>query len=110
MSYLYDLPNSTGTGDQILAQTVSTVPALSPLILFLVFAVVAVGGIVRQKIRTGTADYSAWCVIGSMATMLVSLVLSVSAGYVRLDWLIIVISLVLLSGVWFFFDRKISEV
>lgn len=110
MAYLYNLPNTTVGADQILIDTLTVTPFLSPLILLFVFLVVSVGGIVRQKIRNGTADYPAWVTLGSIATMLVALLFSVNAGYIRLDWLAIVISLVMLSGVWFFLDRKISEV
>ena len=109
-AYLYNLPNATGGADEIITETITAFPALVPLILFFVFAVVFLGGITRQKIRTGTADYSAWAIIASMATLLPALLFSVNAGFIRLDWLIIVISMNILSAVWFFMDRKISEV
>ena len=110
MPYLYNLPNATSGADAILLQTTNIFPAFTPLILFFVFAVVFIGGITRQKIRTGTADYSAWAIIASMATLLPALLFSISAGFIRLDWLIIVVSLNILSAIWFFMDRKISEV
>ena len=110
LAYLYELPNATSGVDDILSQTTTMFPALTPLMLFFVFAVVFLGGITRQKIKTGTADYSAWAIIASMATLLPALLLSVSAGYIRLDWLIIVISMNILSAIWFFMDRRISEV
>jgi len=109
-AYLYELPNSTVSADEILSQTTNVFPAFTPLILFFVFFVVFLGGITRQKLRNGTADYSAWAIIASMATLLPALLFSVSAGFIRLDWLIIVVSLNLLSAIWFFMDRKISEV
>jgi len=80
------------------------------LILVFVFLVVFLGGISRQKLRSGTADYSAWAIIASIAILLPALLFSVQAGYIRLDWLIIVISLNILSAIWFFLDRKSSEV
>jgi len=114
LTYLYNLPNATSGADAILYQTINISPKFSgvfvPLILFFVFAVVFIGGITRQKIRTGTADYSAWAIIASMATLLPALLFSISAGFIRLDWLIIVVSLNMLSAIWFFLDRKISEV
>ena len=109
-AYLYNLPNSTGSADTILSETTNVFPAFTPLILFFTFFVVLLGGITRQKLRNGTADYSAWAIIASMATLLPALLFSVSAGFIRLDWLIIVVSLNLLSAIWFFMDRKISEV
>lgn len=110
LDYLYNLPNSTESADVILSQTTNVFPAFTPLILFFVFFVVLLGGITRQKLRTGTADYSAWAIIASMATLLPALLFSVNAGYIRLDWLIIVLSLNILSAIWFFMDRKSSEV
>jgi len=110
MAYLYNLPNTTAGADSILIQTQNVFPALTPLILFFTFLVVFLGGVGRQKIRTGSADYSAWAIIASMATLLPALLFSVSAGFIRLDWLIIVVSLNILSAIWFFMDRKISEV
>jgi len=110
LAYLYELPNATSGADAILSETTNVFPAFVPLILFFVFGVVFLGGIARQRVRTGTADYSAWAIIASIATLLPALLFSVSAGYIRLDWLIIVVSMNLLSAVWFFLDRKISEV
>jgi len=110
LEYLYTLPNATTGADNLLIQTTEVFPAFVPLILFFVFAVVFIGGITRQKIRTGTADYSAWAIIASMATLLPALLFSISAGFIKLDWLIIVVSLNILSAIWFFLDRKITEV
>ena len=110
MGYLYELPNSTSGADQIAIDTISVFPAFTPLILFFVFLVVFIGGVTRQKLRTGTADYPAWAIIASIATLLPALLFSVSSGFIRLDWLIIVVSLNLLSAIWFFMDKKTSEI
>lgn len=111
LDYLYMLPNSTEGPDAIVQQmTTGSFAWLVPLILFFVFCVVFLGGISRQKLRSGTADYSAWAIIASIATLLPALLFSVQAGFIRLDWLIIVISLNILSSIWFFLDKKSSEV
>lgn len=110
MAYLYDLPNATGGIDSIMVQTMNTMPKLGALILMFVFLVVLLGGITRQRARTGTADYSAWAIIASLATLLPALFMSVSAGFIQLDWLIVVVALNILSAIWFFFDRKPSEI
>jgi len=110
LEYLYNLPNSTSGLDDIMIQTSAVSSAITPLLLVFVFLVVFIGGITRQKIRTGTADYSAWAIIASMATLLPALLFSITAGFIRLDWLIIVISINILSAIWFFMDRKVSEV
>ena len=108
--YLYELPNATSGIDSIVTQTITLFPAFVPIMLFFVFLVVFIGGISRQKIRTGTADYSAWAIIASMATLLPTLLFSVSSGYISLDWLVIVVALNILSAIWFFLDRRATEV
>jgi len=110
MVYLYNLPNETSGLDAIALQTFTSFPWISPLILLFVYMVVFLGGITRQKIRIGTADYPAWSILASLSILIIALLFSVSAGFIRLDWLIIVLSLNILSAVWFFLDRKISEV
>jgi len=111
LAYLYELPNATEGIDSIVHQmTTGSFYWLVPMILFFTFLTVFIGGITRQRIKTGTADYSAWAIMGSIATLLLALLFSVSAGYIRLDWLVIVLTLNILSAVWFFLDRKITEV
>ena len=110
LDYLYTLPNSTEGIDGIVIQTIEVFPGFTPGILFFVFFVVFLGGIIRQKSRIGTADYSAWAVIASLAILLPALLFSVSSGFIRLDWLIIVLSLNILSAIWFFLDTKQSEI
>lgn len=110
MSYLYNLPNETTGIDAIAIQVFDSFPFLGALTLLFVFLVVFIGGITRQTIRSGTADYSAWAIIASMATLLPALLFSVNSGFIQLDWLIIVVSLNILSAIWFFLDRKPSEI
>jgi len=111
LDYLYTLPNATSGADAIINQmTTGDFPWFVPMILFFTFVVIFIGGITRQKTKTGTADYSAWAILASIATLLPALLFSVSAGYIRLDWLIIVLTLNILSATWFFLDRKASEI
>ena len=111
LAYLYDLPNSTSGIDSIVNQmTTGSFYWLVPMILFFTFCLVFIGGITRQRIKTGTADYSAWAIIASMATLLPALLFSVQAGYIRLDWLVIVVTLNIASAFWFFLDKKVTEV
>jgi len=109
-TYLYELPNATSGVDAIAIQIFNIFPWMGALILMFIFLVVFLGGITRQKIRSGTADYSAWAIIASVATLLPALLFSVVAGFIQLDWLIIVVALNILSSIWFFLDRKQSEV
>ena len=110
MAHLYELPNSTTGMDSIVTDTLSVSPFLTPMILFFVFIVVFLGGITRQKIRNGTADYSSWAILASIATLLPTLIFSIDAGFIQLDWLLIVVALNILSAIWFFLDRKPSEI
>ena len=110
LDYLYNLPNSTEGADAIATQMFESFPFMGVLILLFVFLVVFLGGITRQLVRSGTADYSAWAIIASMATLLPALLFSVSSGFIQLDWLIIVVGLNILCAIWFFLDKKASEV
>lgn len=110
MPYLYDLPNSTAGMDSILVQTMNTVPALTPLILLFVYFTVLLGGIIRQTIRTGSADYPLWSVIAAMAMFLIASIMSITAGLIRLDWLVIVIVITIFSASWLFLSRRGADI
>lgn len=110
MADLYTFPNQTSGLDAIVIGVIDSVPSLIPLLLVFVYFLVFLGGVGQQKARTGTADYPIWSVIASIAVFMITLILSVSAGFINLDWLVIVIGVTILSGVWLFLDRKQSEV
>jgi len=110
LDYLYNLPNSTEGIDAIALETINIFPGLVPMLLLFVFLVVFIGGSTRQKITRGSGDYAAWALIASIATLLPALLFSITAGFIQLDWLIIVVSLNILSAIWFFLDKRITEV
>jgi len=110
MSYLYELPNATSGLDAIVIDTFNVFPFMSSLILLFVYLTVFLGGITRQTIKSGTADYSAWALLAAMATLFPALIFSISGGFIQLDWLIIVVALNILGAIWFFLDRKPSEI
>lgn len=107
---LYTLPNATSGVDAIAVQTATQVTSLTPLILAFVFFTVWLGGTARQKARTGTADYAMWCVVASLGMLITSLIMSMISGLIQLEWLAIVITVTIFSGVWLFLDRKAQEV
>ena len=107
---LYNLPNSTSGIDEIVIQTITAVPSFTPLLLLFVFFVVFFGGVARQIGRTGTADYPMWSTIASLSIFMISLIMTVIEGFIRLEWFIIVIVITIFSGMWLFLDRKTSEV
>ncbi len=107
---LYNLPNSTAGPDDILVETITAVPGFTSLLLAFVFFVVFLGGISRQKARSGTADYPMWSVVASLSTFLIALIMSISAGVIGLDLLIIMTVITIFSGVWLFLDKRSGEV
>lgn len=106
--YLFDMPNSTSV-DTIATQTVTAIPGLVPMILLFVFMVIFIGGIVRQKARTGTADYPLWATIGGISQFMVALLFSVSSGFLNLDWLVISFVVTVFCGVWLFISERQGE-
>lgn len=108
--YLFDMPNATGGMDDILVQSASAMSSITPLLLLFTFFVVAIGGIWRQSLRTGTADYSMWFVIASLLTFLLALMMSVIEGLINITTLVIVVVITIFSGIWFFLDRNNSGV
>lgn len=102
--YLYTLPNETSGIDNILAQTITAVPAFTPLLLLFTFFLVFLGGSGRQKARTGGANFPMWSTIASLSTLMLALILSTASGFIRLDWLVIIVTITIFSGVWLFLD------
>lgn len=109
MAYIYELPNATGI-DTTLVQTISSVPAFTPLLLVFIFFVILLGGSARQKAKTGNADFPMWSVVASMSTLMIALLMSTITGIIQLDWLIIVTVITILSGLWLFMSHRQSEV
>jgi len=105
---LYDFPNATQP-DSILVQLQTEVPIFVPMFLAFIWFIIATGGITRSKAKTGTADYPMWCTLASLSTLMVALIMSVISGLINLTWLIVVVVITLLSGVWLFLDRRSTE-
>ena len=112
MSYLYEIPNMTaGTGlDETLVSTQASVPVFIPMFLLFVFGFVLISGYIQQNRRTGSADFSMWTVLASICTLLVALPMTLVAGLLSLDWLVIVVIVNIFAGLWFFMDRNKNEV
>lgn len=103
---LYDLPNLTTGFDEAIVGTVTAVPIFTPMFLFFVFGVVFLGGLVSQKNRTGSSDATLWATIASMATLMISLVLTLTVGLIQLEILAVVVVVTIMSAAWLFFDKK----
>jgi len=107
---LYEFPNATSGADNFLVETMTQVPAFMPLLFVFTFFIVFLGGIGRQKARTGTADYALWAVIASMSTFMLALIASTITGLINVTWLVIIVVITIFSGVWLFLDKKPGEV
>ena len=108
--YLYDLPNATTGLDDIAVQTVTAVNAFIPLLLVFIFFVVFLGGISRQKARTGTADYPMWSVVASLSTFMISLILTLYSGLINVGYLVVVTVITIFSAVWLFLSKQKGEI
>lgn len=110
LDYLYNVPNATSGLDEILVETATEISILVPLLLFFVYFVVFLGGVSLQSARIGKADYPMWSVVASLSITILSLIISIIEGLMRLDWLVIVVVVTIFSAVWLFLDRQQGEV
>jgi membrane protease YdiL (CAAX protease family) len=107
---LYTIPNGTTGIDTIVSETMTAVPSFVPLLLVFTFFVTFLGGISRQKARTGTSDYAMWSVIASLSTFMLALLMTLGVGLINLSYLVYTLVIAIICSVWLFFDRKPSEV
>jgi hypothetical protein len=107
---LYDTPNLTSGIDDALVDVATSVPILIPLLLFFVFTIVLMGGMNRQKARTGSADMPMWASIASLSTLTIALGLTLTEGLIDLTTLAIVVVITVLSGLWLFLSRNKNEI
>ena len=107
---LYTPPNLSTGIDEAIVGTVEAVPSFTPMFLLFIFGIVFIGGIVSQKRRTGVADMPMWATISSLATMMITLPLTLTSGLIQLDILVIVVVITILSGLWLFLSRNRYEV
>lgn len=110
MSYLYEIPNSTLGIDNILVSTQSAVHIFIPMVLFFIWGVVFISGILGQKKRSNYVDTPMWAVLASITTLMIALPMTLIAGLIQLEWLVIIVILTIMSGFWLFMDKNRSEV
>lgn len=108
LDYLFTIPNATNL-DEAIVQTSATF-SFAPLLLLFVFLTVFLGGINRQKARTGTSDYAMWATTAALSTFMIALIMTLTSGLISLEWLVVVVVLTIFCGVWLFLDRKSSEI
>jgi hypothetical protein len=107
---LYTLPNTTNGLDNLSSGIFEAVPTFVPMLLVFVYLVIFLGGISRQKARTGTADYAMWATISGISCFMTALLMTLGDGVVGLSTLVITLVVTIASASWLFFDRKQSEI
>jgi len=100
----FNLTNAT-TPDQVLIGLADSVKALPIMLLFFTWFMVFFSGVQRQSRRFGYADMPQWAALASLSCVLLGLVMTTTAGLLDLTSFVIVMSVAILSGVWFFLSR-----
>jgi len=104
VNYTFSYPTGV-TPDAVLISASTAVPVFPMMILLFTWAMVFFGGIQRQNARSTYVDVPQWAVLASLSTVLLSLIMTIKEGLISLPVLMIVISVAILSGVWFFLSR-----
>lgn len=107
---LYNIPNATTGMDTILANLSQEIPSFFPLFLLSIFLIVFIGGSFAQGRRIGgSADMPLWAVLASMSTLLVALPLTISSGTIDMTTWVVIVTVTLGSGLWFFMSKGRGE-
>lgn len=106
---LYAQPNLTSGIDDALISTAQSVPMFPIMIIVFVYIVIIMGGSSNQKRRVGVADYPFWFVLGGLAATFLALIFTLGAGLINLTVLSIIISITIMSAIWFFLSTVRGE-
>ena len=109
MAYLYEVPNATSGMDTILVGAATTIPSFIPMLLLFVFFLVLIAGTTSQRRRTGSSDFPMWTLMASISTLLITLPLTLTAGIIQIEVLVVVVIVTLMSGLWFFMSKGRGE-
>ena len=106
----YDLPNMTNGMDSAMVGVFAQVPELSAGILMFVWFFIFISGTSMQKKSTNYVDYPQWALMSSIPTLLLSLIFTLREGMIGIEVLSIVVSITIMSGLWFFLSKGRNEV
>ena len=109
MTNVYTMPNLTGGIDTNIVQIVKQVPSFTIGLLLFVWGVVFIGGSSTQKQRSGYSDMPQWAIMASLSILIISLILTLTAGILPPFVLGVVIAINIMSGVWFFLSKGRGE-
>ena len=110
MVYTYELPNITNGFDTALTGVATAVPSFIPMLLVFIYFVTLIGGAISQKKRTGVADMPLWSTIAGLMTLVIALPMSIVSGFLEPLYLIVIVVVTLMSGVWLFLDHNRNEI
>jgi len=51
-----------------------------------------------------------WSTLASITTLMVALPMTLIAGLIQLEWLVVIVIMTIISGLWLFLDKNRSEV
>jgi hypothetical protein len=109
MAYLFTQPNLTSGIDQAIVGTAQTVPLFPIMILVFVFFMIFIGGYSNQKKKTGWGDFWMWANLASLATLMIAVIFTLTAGIINLTTLGIVIAISITCFVIFVLTRGRGE-
>lgn len=104
----YDLPNFTETGglETIMQEGVRQVPILMPLILFMIYIVIAGLGYYAQEKRTGAGNLPMWCAISGLITTAGAFMLFLVDNLVNIEVIVICLIVTIISAFWFLVGER----
>lgn len=109
MTNVYTMPNLTGGIDTNIIQIVKQVPSFTIGLLVFVWGVVFLGGTSTQSARKGYADMPMWATMASLSTLIVTLILSITAGLMDIVTFGVVVAVTIMSGLWLFLSKGRGE-
>lgn len=107
---LFNPPNLTSGIDDALISLVQEVSILPVMILVFVYFLILLSGSANQKSRTGSGDYPFWSVLAGLTITFLALIMTIGTGIIDLTTLSIVISITIMSGVWFYLSKQRGEI
>lgn len=105
MTNLFTFPNMTNGVDDLLIDLSAEVIAFPIMLLFSVFIIIFIGGMVAQGRKDGYVDPPIWSTIAFLTVTLMTLIMSVATGIINPIILSIVLGGTLFSGLWLMLSR-----
>jgi len=105
MANLYTFPNMTAGPDNVLIGLSAEIPLIMPIFLLSMYMIIFIGGNISQARLRGYADPALWSLTGLMTVFLMALLMSLTAGIINPIVLSVIVSLLIINGLWFFLSR-----